>query len=76
MDSSSSNFQNFSGCKLALPWIDLCQNIINLQPTLRTLIVCWQKLDSGYLKLNTDGSFNTNDGGAGLGGAVTSDNLK
>ncbi|WMV26426.1 hypothetical protein MTR67_019811 [Solanum verrucosum] len=62
--------RTFSGCKLALPWSDLCQNIINLQPTLRILLVCWQKPDSWYLKVNTDESFNMNDGRAGLGGAL------
>lgn len=37
-------------------------------------MVCWQKPDTGSTKLNTDGSFNNNNGKAGLGGALRYDN--
>ncbi|KAM3396874.1 hypothetical protein P3S68_000386 [Capsicum galapagoense] len=40
----------------------------------KTQVVCWQKPDTSSTKLNTDGSFNNNNGKAGLGGALRDDN--
>ncbi|KAH0707789.1 hypothetical protein KY285_011207 [Solanum tuberosum] len=34
------------------------------------MVVCWQKSEFGFLKLNTDGSFDKDNGRAGLGGAL------
>ncbi|XP_059294498.1 uncharacterized protein LOC132047475 [Lycium ferocissimum] len=59
---------------LTFPWKDFCHNLVKLQPVSRILVVCWNKPESGYLKLNTDGSFNKSNGKAGLGGALRDEN--
>ncbi|KAM3263624.1 hypothetical protein P3L10_000618 [Capsicum annuum] len=66
-----NTFQKYN---LILPWKDICQDMYKLNPVIKTQVVCWQKPDTGSTKLNTDGSFNNNNGKAGLGGALRYDN--
>ncbi|XP_070029199.1 uncharacterized protein [Nicotiana sylvestris] len=49
--------------------------LLKMQPKQSFIIVQWQKPELGTLKLNTNGSFNTRDMSAGVGGALTRDNV-
>ncbi|XP_075083870.1 uncharacterized protein LOC142167802 [Nicotiana tabacum] len=55
---------------LTMPWSRFCETLTRMHPIPRTTVVYWEKPVQGALKLNTDGSFNKEDGKAGLGGAL------
>lgn len=56
----------FPGSKLTFPWNDFCHKLEKLQPMTRISTLCWRNPELGYLKLNTDGSFNNQNDIAGL----------
>ncbi|WMV59716.1 hypothetical protein MTR67_053101 [Solanum verrucosum] len=66
----TATIKTFPGCKLTFPWKDFCVNLVKLQPVPQFMVVCLQKPEFEFLKLNTDGSFNKDNGRAGLGGAL------
>nr|XP_033513221.1 uncharacterized protein LOC117277902 [Nicotiana tomentosiformis] len=63
----------FPKCKLTLPWVNFCDNMMKLQPIPKAISVCWNKPKHGVIKVNTDGSFIHCNGKAGLEGVVRND---
>ncbi|XP_060185214.1 uncharacterized protein LOC132614702 [Lycium barbarum] len=67
---NATTIKSFPGSKLTLPWKDFCYKLLKLQPIPKIMVICWQKPEQGVYKLNTDGSYDKNNGNAGLGGAL------
>ncbi|KAH0674097.1 hypothetical protein KY284_025184 [Solanum tuberosum] len=55
-------------------WNRICEKIERIRPPIRCSSVCWIRPQKGMVKINTDGSFFSNDKRAGIGGIVRHDN--
>lgn len=66
--------KEFPNCNLTLPWINLCDKMMKMQPIPKCIVVCWQKPETCTLKLNTDGSYIIQTGKAGIGGILRDEN--
>uniref|UniRef100_M1AP69 Pentatricopeptide repeat-containing protein n=1 Tax=Solanum tuberosum TaxID=4113 RepID=M1AP69_SOLTU len=56
-----------------LPWITLCEKLVNLKPVSNLSIVCWKFPENGVLKLKTDGSYCSASGKSGMRGVLRGD---
>ncbi|KAH0724582.1 hypothetical protein KY289_000429 [Solanum tuberosum] len=64
---------SFPSIDMKESWNRICEKIERIRIPIRCSFVCWIRPQNGMVKINTDGSFFSNDKRAGIGGVENSD---